>query len=222
MARGNRTYNRDSRGRFASGGGGSTKSSGGSLSARRSLRQSRSKLAAMDPADRSIKGQLSRRSQKGAVTRANKRLIEAKKASQRRMPTQKKASRISAPAGFKKGQGVKRGSGKPAYRLTTTRLADMLSEHGDSKAMRAIKENRSAFPKGSKRRLQTVQTQRAANMFNASVQAEASRYYRQVGENWPLARVAAFAQRPTYSTRQGVRRRWGARVNPSATQQRGW
>jgi hypothetical protein len=82
-----RTYTRDSRGRFASGGGGGgggggkgggkggagkAKGSMDLMAARGSLRRSREKLAA-NPS----------KGQKGAVTRANKKLIEAKKAAQR-------------------------------------------------------------------------------------------------------------------------------------------
>ena len=94
-----RSYKRDSRGRFAGGGGGG---SGGSRSKsvklpapaarkvgskpqrrrgllidRGRLARSEAKLKAKDPADQTIKGQLSRRSQKGAVTRGKNALAAA-------------------------------------------------------------------------------------------------------------------------------------------------
>jgi len=88
-SRGRRTnYVRDNSGRFASTpGGGPPKRStpasrraaratvtGGTLGARGSLRRSRAKLAAKNPADRSLRGSLSLRAQKGAVTRGVNRL----------------------------------------------------------------------------------------------------------------------------------------------------
>ena len=93
-----RTYHRDSRGRFASGGGGGSGGrkaapvkltrrtpvsqgggrSRGHLVKRAAVAAAKGKLAAKDPADQSIKGTLSRRSQKGAVTRAEKALAAAK------------------------------------------------------------------------------------------------------------------------------------------------
>ena len=90
-----RIYHRDSRGRFASGGGGSSSrgkpvtlarrkpvsqgggKSRGHLLKRQAVKDARRKLAAKDPADRSVKGTLSRRSQKGAVTRAQRQLQAA-------------------------------------------------------------------------------------------------------------------------------------------------
>lgn len=92
-SRGKRTYNRDARGRFASGGGsgtpkprrGAIKPGGGTLKARAGLARSKGRLAAADPADRSLRGALSRRSQKGAVTKARKALAEAKKAARVRL-----------------------------------------------------------------------------------------------------------------------------------------
>ena len=99
-SRGRRTsYVRDNGGRFASTpGGGPPKRStpatrraarpkvtGGTLGARGSLRRSRAKLAAKDPADRSLRGSLSLRAQKGAVTRGANRLGKARAASTVRM-----------------------------------------------------------------------------------------------------------------------------------------
>ena len=98
--RGRRTsYVRDNSGRFAStpGGGPSKRSTpatrraarpkvtGGTLGARGSLRRSRAKLAAKDPADRSLRGSLSLRAQKGAVTKGANRLGKARAASTVRM-----------------------------------------------------------------------------------------------------------------------------------------
>ena len=81
MARAGRTYNRDSRGRFASGGGSSgprrgAKQAGGTLKARVSLAKSKAKLAANQTS-----------AQRGAVTRASRKLAEVRKQSLRKMPT---------------------------------------------------------------------------------------------------------------------------------------
>jgi hypothetical protein len=99
-SRGRRTsYARDNSGRFAStpGGGPSKRSTpatrraarpkvtGGTLGARGSLRRSRAKLAAKDPADRSLRGSLSLRAQKGAVTKGANRLGKVRAASTVRM-----------------------------------------------------------------------------------------------------------------------------------------
>ena len=99
-SRGRRSnYVRDNSGRFASSpGGGPPKRStpasrraarptvtGGTLGARGSLRRSRTKLAAKNPADRSLQGSLSLRAQKGAVTRGANRLGKARAASTVRM-----------------------------------------------------------------------------------------------------------------------------------------
>ena len=84
MARGGRrTYVRDSRGRFAGTPGGGAQAKGGTLGARSSLKKSRSKLASKDSTDQSLRGTLSRRSQKGAVTRGSKALKEAKASSRK-------------------------------------------------------------------------------------------------------------------------------------------
>ena len=97
MARGGggrrRTYARDANGRFASTPGGglgaarkaarSTSGARGTLAARSSLKASRAKLRAKDPADQRLSTTLSARAQKGAVTRGNKALRAAKAASQR-------------------------------------------------------------------------------------------------------------------------------------------
>lgn len=110
MAKGSarRTYNRDARGRFASTGSsaprrGAVKPGGGTLKARASLARSRSRLAAADTADRSLRGTLSRRSQKGAVTRGKKALAQAKKEALVRL-------RVGLPKGVirkSKGKGRK-------------------------------------------------------------------------------------------------------------------
>lgn len=81
-----RTYARDARGRFASSGSSRPTATGGSLKARTSARRSRQRLAGMDQADASLKGTLSRRSQRGAVTRTAKAAAEARKANRVRLP----------------------------------------------------------------------------------------------------------------------------------------
>lgn len=91
-----RSYKRDSRGRFSGSSGGSSGRKGVKLAAptrrtvgskpqkrrglliqRASVAQSQRKLAAKNPADKSIKGTLSLRSQKGAVTRGKNKLAAA-------------------------------------------------------------------------------------------------------------------------------------------------
>jgi hypothetical protein len=99
-SRGRRTsYVRDNSGRFASTPGGGppkrstpasrraarAKVTGGTLGARSSVRRSRAKLAAKNPADRSLRGSLSLRAQKGAVTRGANRLGKVRAASTVRM-----------------------------------------------------------------------------------------------------------------------------------------
>ena len=99
-SRGRRTsYVRDNSGRFASTPGGGppkrntpasrraakAKATGGTLGARGSLRRSRAKLAAKNPADRSLRGSLSLRAQRGAVTRGANRLGKVRAASTVRM-----------------------------------------------------------------------------------------------------------------------------------------
>lgn len=82
MAR-RQSYVRDASGRFAStpGGGGKGAKRGRTelVRARRSVRQAKRKLAGFDPADQSNKSVLSRRAQRGAVTKAQKRLAAVKK-----------------------------------------------------------------------------------------------------------------------------------------------
>jgi hypothetical protein len=102
MPRGRRRtqYVRDNSGRFASTpGGGPSKSSpaavrkaakaatlkGGSLAARTSLKRSKAKMASIDKADQSLKTSLSKRAQKGAVTRSQKAARAAIKSSRKRI-----------------------------------------------------------------------------------------------------------------------------------------
>lgn len=90
---------RDNSGRFASAPGGGKKSTpsavrkaakaalikGGTLSARASLKRSRAKLAGIDKADQTLQTSLSKRAQKGAVTRGKNRLSQAIKSSQAKL-----------------------------------------------------------------------------------------------------------------------------------------
>jgi hypothetical protein len=113
MARGGRAgkkrtqYVRDNSGRFASTpGGGPSKATpasvrkaakaaaikGGTLQFRTSLRRSKAKLAVVDKADETLKTALSRRAQKGAVTRGKKKLAQAIKSSQARLSVAPKSS----------------------------------------------------------------------------------------------------------------------------------
>jgi hypothetical protein len=58
---------------------------GGTLAARTSLKKSRAKLASFDKADQTIQSTLSKRAQKGAVTRGNKNLAKALKSNRTRL-----------------------------------------------------------------------------------------------------------------------------------------
>lgn len=123
MARGGgkgRSYNRDARGRFASGGSssgprrGAAKAGGGTLGARTKLRAAKTKLAAAGQ-DGTVKGTLSRRSQKGAVTRAQNALAKARKAARVRLS-------LGGPPkgtvrGSTKGRGAARRAASAAARL---------------------------------------------------------------------------------------------------------
>ena len=115
MARGGRPgkkrtqYVRDASGRFASTpGGGPSKTTpasvrkaaraaavkGGTLQSRTSLKRSKAKLAAIDKADETLKTALSRRAQKGAVTRGQKAARAAIKSSQSKLSVAPKMSVI--------------------------------------------------------------------------------------------------------------------------------
>jgi len=105
VARSSRTYARDARGRFASTPGSSRKSTGGLpkrqprkagspppkrrglVTQRAAVRRSAALLRGKDPADQSLSGTLSRRAQKGAVTRASNRLAAAQESGRRRIRT---------------------------------------------------------------------------------------------------------------------------------------
>jgi hypothetical protein len=116
MARGGRggrkrtQYVRDNSGRFASTpGGGPSKATPasvrkaakaaavkgkGSLAARTSLKRSKAKLATIDKADDTLKTALSKRSQKGAVTRGKKKLAQSVKSSQSKISATPKSGVI--------------------------------------------------------------------------------------------------------------------------------
>lgn len=105
MARGGRPgkkrtqYVRDAQGQFASTPGGGKKATpsavrkaakaatlkGGTLAARTSLSKSRAKLKSIDKADQTLQTSLSKRAQKGAVTRGSKKLTKAIKSNQTRL-----------------------------------------------------------------------------------------------------------------------------------------
>ena len=104
-----RTYKRDARGRFASGGS-STSSSGSKgkplkrgrvqlAEARRKVRTAKGKLAAMDPKDQTIKSSLSKRAQRGAVTKAEKHLAKVKRTAI--IKTRRMSGTIAKPKGLK-------------------------------------------------------------------------------------------------------------------------
>jgi len=114
-----RTYRRDAKGRFASGGSARSARQGpaspakgrakgsapprrkGLVTQRRAVAAAKGKLAAKDPADQSIKGALSRRAQKGAVTRAKNKLKAAKEAGRVKLPKKTGAVSVGKPKGVK-------------------------------------------------------------------------------------------------------------------------
>ena len=135
-----RTYKRDSRGRFAGGGGGAKlpaprarkvgskpQRRQGLLIQRGSLARSQAKLAGKSATDKSIKGQLSLRSQKGAVTRGQKALAAAQQSGR---------IRLGARAGV---IGAKRGGGKAAAAKSAAGLRFKPSAMGPAqKGLRVI------------------------------------------------------------------------------------
>lgn len=145
-----RTYKRDARGRFSSTGASrSGRTGGGTLAARTSLRKSRAKLAGKDAADTSVGGTLSRRAQKGAVTRGEKRLKEVRKASTVKMQGMKrsgtiaKGGRRSAPPPAARPQVPARGTLAARGRLRDARSA-AAADFNPSTARALTRANRDA------------------------------------------------------------------------------
>lgn len=101
----NRTYKRDSRGRFAG--------NSGSLSARVSARNSKRKLAAAKADGKSV---ASIRSQKGAVTRTTKAAKAARIDNRRKLDGQKLSNVVTKPKGLKPGALAVRRAQKMAKR----------------------------------------------------------------------------------------------------------
>ena len=136
-----RIYKRDARGRFAS--GGSSISSSGSkgktlkrgrvqlAEARGKVRTAKGKLAAFDPADQTIKSSLSKRAQRGAVTKAEKRLAKVKRTAI--IKTRRMTGTISKPKGLKPG-ALK---GKPMGGRTRVSRAEPLTTGGGTLAARS-------------------------------------------------------------------------------------
>lgn len=132
-----RTYKRDSRGRFAGGGGGGATKGKGTLAARTSLKRSRAKLQQSPTA-----------AQRGAVTRGQNRLRAAQSESR---------ARLKGPsARFRPGKR------KPAARLDVASNIRPLSR-GATGAPRALRANavRSFNPKSP--RLRNAQLNRQVN-----------------------------------------------------------
>ena len=136
-----RTYKRDSRGRFAS--GGSSTGGGGSkgktlkrgrvqlAEARRKVRTAKSKLAAIDPADQTIKSSLSKRAQRGAVTKAEKHLAKVKRTAI--IKTRRMTGTIGKPKGLQPGAlkprpQVAQVSVMPRSEAKPLRIADTMRE----------------------------------------------------------------------------------------------
>ena len=141
-----RTYKRDSRGRFASGGGGGSSGgrkaapvkltrrtpvsqgggrSRGHLVKRAAVAAAKGKLAAKDPADQSIKGTLSRRAQKGAVTRAEKALAAAKQGGRVRLSARAGVIRPGARKGAQPAVVIV--AARPRRRKTDRQIVEQVS-----------------------------------------------------------------------------------------------
>ena len=150
--KGRRTYARDARGRFASSGSsaprrGAVKPGGGTLRARASLARSRSRLAAADATDRSISGTLSRRSQKGAVTRGKKALAQARKEARVRLNIGPKKGTIRKP----KPKGRKAPPPTAPARVRQRSKAEQDQRNQIAAALKRVpKEKRAKFIKARK------------------------------------------------------------------------
>ena len=139
-----RTYHRDSRGRFAGGGGSSSakrgksvtlparaaggkRTTGGYLLKRQAVKDAKAKLAAKDPADQSLRGSLSRRSQKGAVTRAANALKAAQQGGRVRL--QRKGGVIRpGKGGARKAAPVRKVTTDPSLKASLKARAAVLKQ----------------------------------------------------------------------------------------------
>jgi hypothetical protein len=141
-----RTYKRDSRGRFAGGGGSSSvkrgkavtlpaakpggkRTSGGHLLKRQAVKDAKAKLKAKDPADNSIRGQLSRRAQKAAVTRASNALKAAQQSGR---------VRLKGPGGVIRANGNKGGGGAGSAAKSAPATAPKRQSSASTRAERFV------------------------------------------------------------------------------------
>mgnify|MGYP003649731488 CR=1 FL=1 len=203
-----RTYKRDARGRFAGGGGGggrkgvklpapSRRTAGskpqkrrGLLIQRGSLARSQAKLKVKDPADKTIKGQLSRRSQKGAVTKASKALQAGQQSGR---------ARLSGRGGVIRPGAKKAAHARPATRVDGDAFAARMKRARGTSQRRYINDSdRENALTGAQRRA-TAPSKRFAAINQRQARAErttaaAQAFYRSYGS------ASAFGSRTRQST----------------------
>jgi hypothetical protein len=231
-----RTYKRDSNGRFAGGGGGSGGRRGAKLPApaarkvgsapqrrrglvtqRAAVKAAKGKLAAKDPADRSIKGTLSRRSQKGAVTKANKALAAAQQGGR---------VRLSGRSGVIRPGKV---SAKPAKKRVNVSFAAMERRLASLSGLQARRQRTEItrdemawragqYPKNKKKRqdfsTRASQAERNRAQNTAIVAARAADFYKGA-----IHAAGNFGQRSRYSTGKQSR---GAPARLTFSSQSAW
>jgi hypothetical protein len=180
-----RTYKRDARGRFSSGGGSTGGGSKGKglkrgraqlAEARGKVQRAKGKLAAMDPADQTIKSSLSKRAQRGAVTKAEKRLATVKRTAV--IKTRRVTGTIGKPKELKPGAlkprpQVAQVSTMPGPSAKPPRIADTMRE-----TMRALAQSDARFYRSLEKdfgiKVKVPKTNEAATISRANIQSAAS------------------------------------------------
>jgi hypothetical protein len=245
-----RTYKRDANGRFAGGGGGGGSGGGrrksvklpapaarkvgskpqrrrGLLIDRAAVKSTKAKLAAKDPADKTIKGQLSRRSQKGAVTKASNALAAAKQSGRVRLSGRSGVIRPGAKKGAQpKG---KIDAGVAAARASDLRArADRLEQRGNALMSGGSRDSAATnIPFSSRtRRNETNAGFRGMDMTRqaAELRGKASRVEQRAAQS--AAKAAREAAKPKrtrtpeslrMSRAKQVEKRRGMSMNPAAS-----
>lgn len=213
-----RTYKRDSRGRFAGGGGGGGSSrarpvtltrrkpvsqgggkSRGNLLKRQAVKSAQGKLAAKDPADQTIKGTLSRRSQKGAVTRAQRQLQAAQQGGSVRLKARTGVMKV----GGRKARAANKKAPQTSGQSFERRMSRVTPANAEARRMRVESTAPMQFYRGRS-------GGKAESAFRDRV-SQAS-YNRQVRSRLVADRArqfygaasqfrSSFTERPRYSTR---------------------
>jgi hypothetical protein len=211
-----RSYKRDAKGRFAGGGGGGRKSAkpvtltarkpggknrgGGHLLKKQAVKDAKAKLKAKDAADTSIKGTLSRRAQKGAVTRAANALKAAQQTGRVRLSGR---SGVIRPGARKAGKKAKKKTPQTSGQSFERRMSRVTPASAEARRMRVESTAPMQFFAGRS-------GGKAENAFRNRV-SQAS-YNRQVRSRLVADRArqfyaaasqfrSSFTERPRYSTR---------------------